>query len=39
VLKSELRRMLNERQVLEIVPVSRATLFRMGKAGRLPAST
>jgi hypothetical protein len=32
-LKSELRRMLNERQVLEIVPVSRATFFRMGKAG------
>ena len=39
VLTSELRRMLNERQALEIVPVSRATLFRMGMAGRLPAST
>jgi prophage regulatory protein len=37
-LTSELRRMLNERQVLEIVPVSRATFFRMGKAGRFPAA-
>jgi prophage regulatory protein len=33
------RRMLNEKQVLEIVPVSRATLFRMAKAGRFPGST
>src|SRR3984885_12476942 len=30
------RRMLNEKQVLEIVPISRTTLFRMEKAGRFP---
>jgi prophage regulatory protein len=30
------RRMLNEKQVLEIVPVSRTTLYRMIKAGRFP---
>jgi prophage regulatory protein len=33
------RRMLNEKQVLVIVPVSRTTLFRMEKAGRFPRST
>ena len=33
------RRMLNEKQVLEIVPISRTTLFRMEKAGRFPKST
>jgi prophage regulatory protein len=33
------RRMLNEKQVLRIVPVSRTTLFRMEKAGRFPRST
>jgi prophage regulatory protein len=33
------RRMLNEKQVLEIIPVSRTTLFRMEKAGRFPKST
>jgi prophage regulatory protein len=33
------RRMLNEKQVLEIVPVSRTTLFRMEKTGRFPKST
>ncbi|MFG3595521.1 helix-turn-helix transcriptional regulator [Bradyrhizobium sp. RDI18] len=33
------RRMLNEKQVLEIVPVGRTTLFRMEKAGRFPRST
>lgn len=33
------RRMLNETQVLEIIPVSRTTLFRMGKAGRFPQGT
>ena len=27
------RRMLNEKQVLEIVPVGRTTLYRMEKAG------
>jgi predicted DNA-binding transcriptional regulator AlpA len=31
--------MLNEEQVLQIVPVSRTTLFRMEKAGRFPRST
>jgi predicted DNA-binding transcriptional regulator AlpA len=30
--------MLNEKQVLEIVPVSRTTLYRMEKAGRFPRS-
>lgn len=33
------RRMLNEAQVLEIVPVGRTTLYRMEKAGRFPRST
>jgi prophage regulatory protein len=33
------RRMLNEKQVLEIIPVSRTTLFRIEKAGRFPRST
>jgi prophage regulatory protein len=33
------RRMLNEKQVLEIVPISRTTLFRMEKMGRFPRST
>jgi prophage regulatory protein len=33
------RRMLNEKQVLAIIPVSRTTLFRMEKAGRFPKST
>ena len=33
------RRMLNEKQVLEIIPVSRTTLFRLEKAGRFPKST
>ncbi len=37
--KSGPRRMLNEKQVLEIVPVSRTTLFRMEKVGRFPKST
>ena len=36
---SEPRRMLNEKQVLEIVPVGRTTLYRMAKAGRFPKST
>jgi len=31
--------MLTERQVLEIVPVGRTTLYRMEKAGRFPRST
>ena len=33
------RRMLNERQVLEIVPVSTVTLWRMEKAGTFPKGT
>ena len=33
------RRMLNEKQVLAIVPVGRTTLYRMEKAGRFPKST
>jgi prophage regulatory protein len=37
--KSRPRRMLNEAQVLEIVPVSRTTLHRMGKAGSFPKGT
>jgi predicted DNA-binding transcriptional regulator AlpA len=37
--KSGPRRMLNEKQVLEIVPVGRTTLFRLEKAGRFPKST
>jgi prophage regulatory protein len=37
--KSGPRRMLSEKQVLEIIPVSRTTLFRMEKTGRFPRST
>jgi prophage regulatory protein len=37
--KSRPRRMLSEKQVLEIVPVGRTTLYRMAKAGRFPKST
>jgi predicted DNA-binding transcriptional regulator AlpA len=33
------RRMLNQDQVLAIVPVSATTLWRMEKAGRFPKST
>jgi prophage regulatory protein len=33
------RRMLNEKQVLAITPVSRTTLYRMEKTGRFPRST
>ena len=33
------RRMLNEKQVLQIIPVGRTTLYRMEKAGRFPRST
>ena len=33
------RRMLNEAQVLQIIPVGRTTLYRMEKAGRFPKST
>jgi prophage regulatory protein len=34
--KTGLRRMLNEKQVLEIVPVSPVTLWRMEKKGQFP---
>ena len=37
--KSGPRRMLSEKQLLEIVPVARTTLYRMEKAGRFPRST
>jgi predicted DNA-binding transcriptional regulator AlpA len=37
--KSRPRRMLSEKQVLEIVPVGRTTLYRMEKANRFPKST
>ncbi|WP_024506577.1 AlpA family phage regulatory protein [Bradyrhizobium sp. ARR65] len=37
--KSGPRRMLTEKQVLEIIPVGRTTLYRMEKAGRFPKST
>ena len=33
------RRMLNETQVLEIIPVSRTTLYRMERDGKFPKST
>src|ERR1700750_2367270 len=33
------RRMLSERQVLELVPVSPSTLYRMEELGRFPKST
>jgi len=33
------RRMLNEKRVLEIIPISRTTLYRMEKAGTFPKST
>ena len=37
--KSGRRHMLSEKQVLEIIPVGRTTLYRMEKAGRFPRST
>jgi predicted DNA-binding transcriptional regulator AlpA len=37
--KSGPRRMLSEKQVLEIIPVGRTTLYRMEKAGKFPRST
>src|ERR1700688_4662923 len=35
-IKSELRRMLTEQQVLAVVPISRTTLFRLMKQGKFP---
>ncbi|MET4482354.1 AlpA family phage regulatory protein [Bradyrhizobium sp. F1.13.3] len=37
--KSNTRRMLTEPQVLDIIPVSRTTLYRMIKAARFPTCT
>ena len=37
--RSAPRVMMNEAQVLKIVPVSRTTLYRMEKAGKFPRST
>ena len=37
--KSGPRRMLNETQVLALIPVSRTTLHRMTKTGRFPKGT
>jgi prophage regulatory protein len=36
---AEPRRMLNEKMVLEIVPIGHTTLWRLEKAGRFPKST
>ena len=36
---SEPRRMLNEAQVLALIPVSRTTLHRMTRTGRFPKGT
>jgi predicted DNA-binding transcriptional regulator AlpA len=36
--QSELRPMLNEAQVLQLVPISRTTLYRLEKAGKFPKS-
>ena len=37
--KPEPRRMLNEAQVLALIPISRTTLHRMTKTGRFPRGT
>jgi predicted DNA-binding transcriptional regulator AlpA len=37
--QSRPRRMLNEKQVLDIVPLSRTSIYRLEKAGRFPRST
>ena len=36
---AKVRRMLNDEQVLEIVPVCRTTLWAMEKSGKFPQST
>ena len=33
------RRMLNEKQVLDIIPLSRTSIYRLEKAGKFPRST
>jgi prophage regulatory protein len=33
------RRMLNEKQLLDIIPLSRTSIYRLEKAGRFPRST
>ena len=35
-IKSELRRMMSEQEVLAAIPISRTTLFRLMKAGKFP---
>jgi prophage regulatory protein len=37
--KSGPRRMLNEKQVLAIVPLSRTSIYRLERAGKFPKST
>jgi predicted DNA-binding transcriptional regulator AlpA len=37
--KSGPRRMLSEKQVLDIVPLSRTSIYRLEKAGKFPKST
>ncbi len=37
--KTSLRKMLNERQIVEILPVSPVTLWRMERDGRFPRGT
>jgi prophage regulatory protein len=37
--KSRPRRMLNEKQVLDVVPLSRTSIYRLEKAGKFPSST
>jgi len=37
--KSRPRRMLNEKQVLDIVPLSRTSIYRLERAGKFPRST
>jgi prophage regulatory protein len=37
--KSRPRRMINEKQLLDIVPLSRTSIYRLEKAGKFPRST
>ena len=37
--KFGLRRMLTEKQVLDLIPISRTTLFRLIRVGRFPKGT